>query len=200
MNAVTYNIPAHLFESYQGRKVIVRSDNPNELVIYLSRANLENVLYAQLTSLTVELDLDPLLSWTCALPIDVLVRNPAAEYPLLYHFSRLLDKHPVRISIPVKKGFVKAVRLALALGFSVKLEVGQPDVCLIGRWLKFWISIFIALRFRNPLNTFTALFSLSSITSNLQTFGSFKRKIRNIFVSSRMKVWKLSRRGLGKSI
>ena len=132
MNAVTYNIPAHLFESYQGRKVIVRSDNPNELVIYLSRANLENVLYAQLTSLTVELDLDPLLSWTCALPIDVLVRNPAAEYPLLYHFSRLLDKHPVRISIPVKKGFVKAVRLALALGFSVKLEVGQPDVCLIG--------------------------------------------------------------------
>jgi len=132
LNAVTYNIPAHLFESYQGRKVIVRSDNPNELVIYLSRANLENVLYAQLTSLTVELDLDPLLSWTCALPIDVLVRNPAAEYPLLYHFSRLLDKHPVRISIPVKKGFVKAVRLALALGFSVKLEVGQPDVCLIG--------------------------------------------------------------------
>ena len=131
MNAVTYNIPAHLFDSYQGRKVIVRSDNPNELVIYLSRANLENVLYAQLTSLTVELDLDPLLSWTCALPIDVLVRNPAAEYPLLYHFSRLLDKHPIRFSIQVKKGFVKAVRLALALGFSVKLEVGQPDVCLI---------------------------------------------------------------------
>ncbi len=131
MNAVTYNIPAHLFDSYQGRKVIVRSDNPNELVSYLSRANLENVLYAQLTSLPVELDLDPLLSWTCALPIDVRVRNPAAEYPLLYHFSRLLDKHPVRFSIPVKKGFVKAVRLALALGFSVKLEVGQPDVCLI---------------------------------------------------------------------
>ena len=131
MNVVTYNIPAHLFDSYQGRKVIVRSDNPNELVIYLSRANLENVLYAQLSSLTAELDLDPLLSWNCALPIDVLVRNPAAEYPLLYHFSRFLDKHPVRFSIPVKKGFAKAVRLALALGFSVKLEVGQPDVCLI---------------------------------------------------------------------
>ena len=59
------------------------------------------------------------------------MRNPAAEYPLLYHFSKLLDKHPVRISIPVKKGFVKAVRLALALGFSVKLEVGQPDASLI---------------------------------------------------------------------
>ena len=131
MNSVTYNIPAHLFDSYQGRKVIVRSDNPNDLVICLSRANLENVLYAQLTSLKVELDLDPLVSWACALPIDVRVRNPAADYPLLYHLSKLLDKHPVRISIPVKRGFVKAVRLALGLGFSVKLEVGQPDVCLV---------------------------------------------------------------------
>lgn len=129
MNSVTYNIPAHLFDSYQGRKVIVRSDNPIDFVTYLSQANLENVLYAQLTSIKV--DLDPLLTWASALPVDVLVRNPAAEYPLLYHFSKLLDKHPVRISIPVKKGFVRAVRLALALGFSVKLEVGQPDVCLI---------------------------------------------------------------------
>jgi hypothetical protein len=130
LNSVTYNIPAHLFDSYQGRKVIVRSDSPSELISYLSDANLENVQYAQLTSL-IELDLDLLLSWACAMPVDVIMRNPAAEYPLLYHFSKLLDKHPVRISIAVKRGFVKAVRLALALGFSVKLEVGQPDVSLI---------------------------------------------------------------------
>ena len=129
MNSVTYNIPAHLFGSYQGRKVIVRSDIPSDLVNYLSQANLENVLYAQLSS--VEVDLDPLLTWATALPVDVLVRNPAVEYPLLYNFSKLLDKHPVRISISVKNGFVKAVRLALALGFSVKLEVGQPDSSLI---------------------------------------------------------------------
>ena len=129
MNSVTYNIPAHLFDSYQGRKVIVRSDNPIDLVSYLSQANLENVLYAQLTS--IEGDLDPLLTWASALPVDVLVRDPAVEYPLLYNFSKLLDKHPVRSSISVKNGFVKAVRLALALGFSVKLEVGQPDASLI---------------------------------------------------------------------
>ena len=129
MNSVTYNIPAHLFDSYQGRKVIVRSDNPIDLVSYLSQANLENVLYAQLTA--IEGDLDPLLTWASALPVDVLVRDPAVEYPLLYNFSKLLDKHPVRSSISVKNGFVKAVRLALALGFSVKLEVGQPDASLI---------------------------------------------------------------------
>ncbi|HEY5885286.1 MAG TPA: hypothetical protein VIT88_11400, partial [Pyrinomonadaceae bacterium] len=129
LNSVTYNIPAHLLESYQGRQLIVRSDNPYELVIYLSRANSENVLYAQLTS--PEAELEPLLTWPSALPVDVLVRNPAVEYPLLYNFSKLLDKHPIRISISVKNGFLKAVRLALALGFSVKLEVGQPDASLI---------------------------------------------------------------------
>ena len=129
MNAVTYNIPAHLFDSYQGRKVIVRSDNPSDLVSYLSQANLENVQYAQLTSLEVELD--PLMSWNNALPVDILLLNPAVEYPQLYNFSKLLDKHPVRVTISVTNGFVKAVRLALALGFSVKLDVGQPDASLI---------------------------------------------------------------------
>jgi len=129
VNAVSYNIPAHLFDSYQGKSVIVRSDNPIDLVSYLSQGKLENVLYVQLTSIKV--DPDPLVTWASALPIDVLVRNPAGEYPFLYNFSKLLDKHPVRISIPVKRGFVKAVRLALALGFSVKLEVGQPDTSLI---------------------------------------------------------------------
>jgi len=129
LNSVTYNIPAHLFNSYEGKRVIVRSANPRELVAYLLQANLENVLYAQLAS--PDVDPDPLLTWASALPIDVLVRKPGVEYPFLYNFSKLLDKHPVRISIPVENGFVKAVRLALALGFSVKLEVGQPDTSLI---------------------------------------------------------------------
>ena len=129
MNAVTYNIPARLFNSYQGKSVIVRSDNAWELVAYLLQANLENVLYAQLAS--PDVDPDPFMNWASGLPIDILVQNPAVEYPLLYNFSKLLDKHPVRISVPVKNGFVKAVRLALALGFSVKLKVGQPDASLI---------------------------------------------------------------------
>jgi hypothetical protein len=129
LSAVTYNIPAHLFNSYQGNSVIVRSDNAWELVAYLLQANLENVLYVRLTA--ADVDPDPLMNWASALPVDVLVPNPAVEYPLLYNFSKLLDKHPVRISIPVKRGFVKAARLALALGFSVKLEVGQPDAALV---------------------------------------------------------------------
>jgi hypothetical protein len=129
LNVVTYNIPAHLLASYQGKSVIVRSENPWELVAYLLQANPEHVLYAQLAS--PDVDPDPLMTWTSALPIDVLVRNPAVEYPFLYNFSKLIDKHPVRISISVKTGFLKAARLSLALGFSVKLDMGQPDPSLI---------------------------------------------------------------------
>ena len=129
MNAITYNIPARLFESYRGRKVILRSNSPSELVSCLPPVNQKDVQYAQLTSLNV--DLEPLVSWAGAVPIDVLVQNPAVEYASLYNFSKLLDKHPLRASISVKTAFVKAVRLALALNFSVKLEVGQPDPKLI---------------------------------------------------------------------
>jgi hypothetical protein len=129
LDSLTYNIPAHLFDSYQGKSVIVRSDKPSELVAFLSGPHLEKIVYVQLGS--ADVDPDPLMSWAPALPVDVLVRNPALEYPFLYNFSKLLDKHPVRISIPVENGFVKAVRLALALGFAVKLEVGQPDISLV---------------------------------------------------------------------
>src|SRR5262249_10597517 len=52
--------------------------------------------------------------------------DPAADYAALYRCAKLLDKHPVRASIPVVPGFSKAVRVAVALAFAVKLEIGQP--------------------------------------------------------------------------
>jgi hypothetical protein len=60
-----------------------------------------------------------------------VIRNPALEFPLLYNFSKLLDKHPIRASITVKPEFAQAVKLALALNFAVKLDVEQPDPALI---------------------------------------------------------------------
>jgi hypothetical protein len=57
--------------------------------------------------------------------------NPAVDFRFLYRFRNLLDKHPIRVSISVKPGFPSAVKLALALNFAVKLEVGQPDRPLI---------------------------------------------------------------------
>jgi hypothetical protein len=129
MDPVVYNIPAKLVEAYRGRRVIARSNDPSELAQHLSQADLNNVLYVQLHSLNVEVE--ALTRWKESVPVDIVMGDPAREFPLLYKFSMLHDKHPVRVSIAVRPGFEKAVKLALALNFAVKLEVGQPDAALV---------------------------------------------------------------------
>src|SRR5258708_1497280 len=129
MDTVIYNIPAQMVEAYRGRQVIVRSDHPSELVQHLSQADLMNVLYVQLLSLNVEVE--ALTRWEGSVPVDIVMRDPAQDFPLLYKFSMLNDKHPVRASIAVRPGFVKAVKLALALNLAVKLEVGQTGFALV---------------------------------------------------------------------
>lgn len=129
MDSLIYNIPARLFAGYIGRRVIVRSQDPAELADCISKLNPGDVLYGQLLSLEVEVA--PLTDWAQSVPLDLVMTRPADEFPLLYKFSHLLDKHQIRVSIPVSAGFANAVRLALALHFSVKLAVGQPDADLI---------------------------------------------------------------------
>jgi hypothetical protein len=129
MEPFIYNIPAQMVEAFAGRKIIVRSHDPAELAQHLSPTDLGNVLYAQLLSLNVEVE--ALAHWGESMPLDLTMRNPAEEFPLLYNFSKLQDKHPIRVSIHVKPGFGKAVWLALALNFAVKLEVGQPSPALV---------------------------------------------------------------------
>jgi sulfatase maturation enzyme AslB (radical SAM superfamily) len=129
MDSLIYNIPAPLFGSYRGRRVIVRSHDPAELAECISHLNPDDVLYGQLLSLDV--DVTPLTNWRQSVPLDLVMQRPTDEFPILYRFAHLLDKHQIRVSIPVTTEFSDAVRLALALHFSVKLEVAQPDKQLI---------------------------------------------------------------------
>jgi hypothetical protein len=125
MDSLIYNIPARLVGNYEGRRVIVRSHDPAELVGCISQLEPANVVYGQLLSLDV--DVAPLTNWKQFVPLDLVMTRPVDEFSLLYWFSHLLDKHQIRVSIPVTAGFVDAVRLSLALHFSVKLEVAQPN-------------------------------------------------------------------------
>jgi hypothetical protein len=130
MNPVVYNIPVQSFDAYRDRQVIVRAKEPSELAERLNQSDLKNVVYVQLLSPSV--DVEPLTHWGDSVPIDIVVRDPVQDFPLLYNFAKLLDKHPVRVSVFTSPGFSKAVILALALNFAVKLEVGQPDDAVIG--------------------------------------------------------------------
>jgi hypothetical protein len=127
MDPLTYNVPAARVTAYRGRRLVIRSHDPGEIVACLSKEEMENLAYVQL--LSPDADVDDLIAWGENVPIDVVLRDPATEFPLLYRFARLLENHPVRVSIPVVAGFSKAVKLAVSLNLAVKLEmVRQPDL------------------------------------------------------------------------
>ena len=71
-------------------------------------------------------DVDPLAAWGYAIPVELVMQDPVTEFALLYRHARLLNKHPVRVSIPAVPGLYQAVKVASALQFAVKLELGQP--------------------------------------------------------------------------
>ena len=63
-----------------------------------------------------------------AIILDCVALHPGYG---LYGYAKLLDNHPVRISIPVEPGFEKAVKLASSLQLAVRLKIGQPPPTLI---------------------------------------------------------------------
>lgn len=107
-----------------------RATDPAALIAALEPHDPERVIAIQL--LALDADSEPLNAWAPGLPVELVMRDPAAEFPLLYRHSNLLDNHPVRIVITVTPDFGKAVKTAVALDFSVRLEPGQPDPALIG--------------------------------------------------------------------
>jgi hypothetical protein len=125
MRTVVYHIPVHLVPAYRGREVLVRSQDPTALVQALPDSDIEKLVSVQLLSLSA--DVDALADWGYGVPVELIMRSPATEFPLLYRHAKLLDKHPVRVSIPALPGLFKAVKVASALRFPVKLEVGQPE-------------------------------------------------------------------------
>lgn len=129
MNELIYDIPAELLPMYRGKRLVVRVRDPGLLPALLAAENPESIVSVRLLSLAA--DSEALNAWAPGLPLELIMADPAAEFPLLYRHVNLNDHHPVRVVIPVSPGFGKAVKVAVALDFSVLLAVGQPDPALI---------------------------------------------------------------------
>ena len=129
MSGIVYQVPLAQLEPYRGRDLILRSEGPEALVDRLRATDIERLAYVQLRSLPD--DTDCLIHWAEGLAVDLALNEPATDFPRLYRNAKLADNHPVRVSLPLVTGFDKAVKVAVSLGFSVKLEVGQPDPALI---------------------------------------------------------------------
>ena len=129
MDEPVYNLPPPLLSAYRHGCWVVRTSNPALLPVELTEQDFERLIAVQLLSL--EADSEAFNAWAPGLLIELVMSDPANEYPLLYRHTNLLDNHPVRVIIPVQPGFIKAVKVAVSLDFAVRLEVKQPDAALI---------------------------------------------------------------------
>ncbi|HMG37472.1 MAG TPA: hypothetical protein VKM94_26445 [Blastocatellia bacterium] len=158
VDEVVYNIPINLLARYRRRKVIVRSYDAQEIVAGLSNGNMDDLVAVQLLSLNG--DGEVLTNWGYGVPVDLVMLYPTNEFPSLYRYARLLDRHPLRVCIPVVNGFSKAVKVAASLKLLIKLEIGQPDPSLMEevlRVLNFYIhSRAVALPIEYFHSTFLA--------------------------------------------
>ncbi|MGB5830958.1 MAG: hypothetical protein WBG92_03085 [Thiohalocapsa sp.] len=129
MTSIIYDVPLVQLAAFRDRPLIVRSEQPGALVAQLRADDLDKLAYIQLRGLPKNIDV--LVHWANDLPIDLLLHDPARDFASLYNYAKLLDNHPVRVSLPVEDGFEKAVKLASSLQFAVRLQVGQPKASLI---------------------------------------------------------------------
>ncbi len=118
------NIPAALFHAFPGRRVVLRTDDPAEPPAVLGPEVPERVTFVQLTGFPERTD--PLVDWGEGLPLDLVMADPAAQFPFLYRYTSLLVRHPVRVTVPMLPGVGRAIKLAVSLGFAVRLDGHQP--------------------------------------------------------------------------
>jgi hypothetical protein len=129
MSEFVYEVLAEQVPRYPNQSLIVRTREPARLPAALAAEDPESIVGARL--LCLDVDSEPLHAWAPGLPLELVIDDPATEFPLLYRHTHLLENHPVRVAIAVRPGFAKAVRLAVALDFAVCLEMGQPEPALI---------------------------------------------------------------------
>lgn len=134
MSAMIYNIPLQHLPATHAQRLIVRSADIPALINALALENPQRIVSVQITSL--QANTEPLNAWGAGLPLELLLTDPSNEFPHLYNHVNLTDQHPVWVLIPVQPGFSKAVKVALALNFALRLELGQPDAQCVAELLE----------------------------------------------------------------
>ena len=155
-NMLIYNVPAAALNSHQDKTVTVRSDNARELVEAFSAVPKDNLWSLQV--LSMDCDADALLHLPDSVQIDLVLDHPMTEFSRLYQFAELTRRHQVRVTVRVAPGMTKAVKIAQALNFSVKLEVGQPEGPLVDELIALAEYYLRGSTVSSPLEPFHSLF------------------------------------------
>ena len=129
---------------------------PEQLVEAFSAVPKEKL--SSLQVLSMDCDADALLHLSDSVPIDLVLDDPTADFSRLYRFAELTRRHPVRVTVRAVPGMTKAVKIAQALNFSVKLEVGQPEAPLVDELIALAEYYLRGSTVSSPIEPFHSLF------------------------------------------
>lgn len=118
-----YILPVKYASKYNN--IILQIENIEETAKFLKECSNLNIYYFQIITPSENWAELPQLIGDA--PVDLLITNPAEEYPLLYHFSQFPN---LRCSISIKQNFFKAVKVASSLHFPIQLNIGRQDISL----------------------------------------------------------------------
>jgi hypothetical protein len=69
----------------------------------------------------------PAAQSTSNVPLDVFITSPGSQFSELYNLVDVLAVRDVRVSMPASSGFLRALKVAVALRLPVRLLPGQPS-------------------------------------------------------------------------
>jgi hypothetical protein len=69
----------------------------------------------------------PAAQSTSNVPLDVFITSPGSQFSDLYNLVDVLAVRDVRVSMPASPGFLRALKVAVALRLPVRLLPGQPS-------------------------------------------------------------------------
>ncbi len=151
-----YSIPASAMNQYQDKTITVRSDDARTLAKAFSTVPREKI--SSLKVLSLDCDPDVLLHLSDSVAIDLVVDHPTADFGKLYRFAELTQKHPVRVTVRAVPGMTKAVKIAQALNFSVKLEINKPDAAVVDELVALAEYYLRGSTVTSPIEPFHSLF------------------------------------------
>jgi hypothetical protein len=118
-DSAIYTVALPWLDKYADRLLVPRSSDLRALDSAVSQWEGEGALLHAQVSLPAE-NASCAQSLPDGLPIDLILPGPEA-YPQLYEWAEFGRDRPIRITVPMRPGFSRAVRLALSLDFAVKM-------------------------------------------------------------------------------
>ncbi|HEY4815568.1 MAG TPA: hypothetical protein VIH58_12855 [Chthoniobacterales bacterium] len=120
-------LPSGSASSHRASPFVAIVRSPAELSRWLSEPS-PGLQWLQVEGLLQDPDAwAPATHSTSTVPLDVVMANPASEFSDLYRLVDTFAVRDVRVSMPASPGFLKALKVAVALRLPVRLLPGQPS-------------------------------------------------------------------------